>query len=77
MPPHPEHLLHLIEERRFLLVPAARINDDDVAALLLELLHTRRCDDHGIRLRIVPIEFELCFGGVLLELIVGPWRGLL
>lgn len=62
-------LLHLVEEGSLLLVAARGVDDDNVVAGLLELLHALRRDLDGVALRVRAVEGDLGARRVLRELI--------
>ena len=64
-------LLHLLEESLLLHVPPARVDDDDLVALLLELVDALRRDHRRVRLRVAPVEGDLRLRRVLLQLVKG------
>mmetsp|Transcript_97233 Transcript_97233/g.299765 ORF Transcript_97233/g.299765 Transcript_97233/m.299765 type:complete len:322 (-) Transcript_97233:267-1232(-) len=64
-------LLHLIEQRRFLLVPPRGVHDDEVVLLLLEELHALLRYLDGVCLVVVPVEGYADLGGVLPQLVKG------
>ena len=46
------NLYHLLEQFRFLFMPAAGIHDDDFKALLFEFNHSLCCDTNGVSLGV-------------------------
>jgi hypothetical protein len=58
-----------------LVVPAARVNDDDFEALLLEHVHAVRGDHDRVRLRVAAVEGNARFRRVLeLETFINFFR---
>mmetsp|Transcript_69714 Transcript_69714/g.176911 ORF Transcript_69714/g.176911 Transcript_69714/m.176911 type:complete len:250 (+) Transcript_69714:985-1734(+) len=66
------NLLHLLEQGHLLLVPPARVDDDQVVLLLLEELNTLLRDFDWVSLVVVSVERDADLGGVLLQLVEGP-----
>ena len=64
-------LHHLVEEVLLLPVPTRRIHNDDLEALLLELVHALLRHRHGVRLRVASKVGDLGARRVLLELVEG------
>lgn len=64
-------LEHLLEERVLLLVPARRVDDDDLERLGLELGDAVGGDHHRVHLGVGAVEGNARLGGVLLQLVEG------
>ena len=46
------HLQHLLKQRILLLMPSRGIHNDDLKALILELVHTIRGNNHRVGLEV-------------------------
>mmetsp|Transcript_170511 Transcript_170511/g.546902 ORF Transcript_170511/g.546902 Transcript_170511/m.546902 type:complete len:249 (+) Transcript_170511:867-1613(+) len=66
------NLLHLLEQGHLLLVPPARVDDDQVVLLEAEGVHALQGHGDRVRLRVAAVERYADLGGVLLQLVEGP-----
>mmetsp|Transcript_5412 Transcript_5412/g.9539 ORF Transcript_5412/g.9539 Transcript_5412/m.9539 type:complete len:300 (-) Transcript_5412:502-1401(-) len=66
---HVKHHFHFIKQRRFLSMPTRRIHHNQLVMIRLEPIHAFLRNLDGISLRITSIEWNLCLGCVLLQLI--------
>mmetsp|Transcript_8272 Transcript_8272/g.17810 ORF Transcript_8272/g.17810 Transcript_8272/m.17810 type:complete len:443 (+) Transcript_8272:521-1849(+) len=66
------YLLHLLEQALLLPVPARRVDDDDLVAVLDEPVHSLLGDGDRVGLGVAPVEWHPELGSVLLELVERP-----
>ena len=63
------YLFHFLKKLQLLLVPARRIHNDYLKALILELFNTFRGDLYRIIFGVAAVEWNLGACGILLQLV--------